>query len=49
MDLDPIYKDNRGGPALRMTLDWRDNERKMADFAIAKAVEIARGHGREGN
>jgi len=45
MDLDPIYKDSHGDPLLRMTLDWRDNERKMADFAIAKALEIARAMG----
>ncbi len=42
MDLDPTYKDKLGDPLLRLTLDWRDNERKMADFATAKAVEIAR-------
>jgi gluconate 2-dehydrogenase alpha chain len=45
MDLDPTYKDKRGDPLLRLTLDWRDNERKMADFATAKAVEIARAMG----
>ena len=28
-----------------LTLDWRDNERKMATFAIGKAVEIARAMG----
>jgi gluconate 2-dehydrogenase alpha chain len=42
MDLDPTYKDNLGDPLLRLTLDWHDNERKMADFATAKAIEIAR-------
>jgi gluconate 2-dehydrogenase alpha chain len=41
MDLDPTYKDKVGDPLLRLTLDWRDNERKMADFASVKAVEIA--------
>jgi len=45
MDLDPTYKDKVGDPLLRLTLDWRDNERKMADFATAKAVEIARAMG----
>ena len=45
MDLDPIYKDHFGDPLLRFTLDWRDNERKMAEFATAKAVEIARQMG----
>jgi gluconate 2-dehydrogenase alpha chain len=42
MDLDPTYKDKLGDPLLRLTLDWHDNERKMGDFAAAKAVEIAR-------
>jgi gluconate 2-dehydrogenase alpha chain len=45
MDLDPSYKDKLGDPLLRLTLDWRDNERHMADFATAKAVEIARAMG----
>ena len=45
MDLDPVYKDKLGDPLLRLTLDWRDNERKMAEFATAKAVEIARAMG----
>jgi gluconate 2-dehydrogenase alpha chain len=45
MDLDPVYKDHLGDPLLRFTLDWRDNERRMADFATAKAVEIAREMG----
>jgi len=45
MDLDPTYKDHLGDPLLRLTIDWRDNERKMADFIIPKAVEIARAMG----
>jgi len=45
MDLDPIYKDHFGDPLLRLTLDWRENERRMAEFAIPKAVEIARAMG----
>src|SRR5215472_9871430 len=45
MDLDPTYKDHLGDPLLRLTLDWRDNERRMAEFAIAKAAEIARTMG----
>ena len=45
MDLDPTYKDNRGDPLMRLTLDWRDNERQMVAFMIAKAVEIARAMG----
>lgn len=45
MDLDPTYKDHFGDPLLRLTLDWRDNERNMAEFANGKAIEIARAMG----
>jgi gluconate 2-dehydrogenase alpha chain len=45
MDLDPRYKDHLGDPLLRLTIDWRDNERKMAEFATQKGVEIARAMG----
>ncbi|HKW32578.1 MAG TPA: GMC family oxidoreductase [Candidatus Acidoferrum sp.] len=45
MGLDPVYKDALGDPLLRLTLDWRDNERKMAEFATPKAVEVARAMG----
>jgi gluconate 2-dehydrogenase alpha chain len=45
MDLDPVYKDHFADPLLRLTLDWRENERKMAEYVIAKAVEIAREMG----
>jgi gluconate 2-dehydrogenase alpha chain len=45
MDLDPTYKDRNGDPLLRLTLDWHDNERRMADFAIAKSIEIVRAMG----
>jgi gluconate 2-dehydrogenase alpha chain len=45
MDLDPIYKDHWGDPLLRMTIDWNDNERKMAEFMIPKGVEIGRAMG----
>ena len=45
MDLDPFYKDALGDPLLRLTLDWRDNERKMVEFATPKAVEVARAMG----
>src|SRR5437899_2858243 len=48
MDLDPVYKDRLGDPLLRLTLDWRENERKMAEYMIAKAVEIAREMGAKG-
>ena len=42
LDLDPVYKDANGDPLLRLTLDWQNNEREMAEFATAKAAEIAR-------
>ncbi len=35
-DLDPTYKDPAGDPLLRMTIDWRENERKMVEFMTAK-------------
>jgi gluconate 2-dehydrogenase alpha chain len=40
-DLDPTYKDYAGDPLLRLTQNWRNNERKMVEFMTAKAVEIA--------
>jgi len=45
MDLDSTYKDHLGDPLLRLTLDWRDNERNMAEFATKKGVEIAHAMG----
>ena len=45
MDLDPTYKDGQGDPLLRLTLDWRENERKMGEFLTQKAVEIAKAMG----
>ncbi|MSV27845.1 MAG: GMC family oxidoreductase [Bryobacterales bacterium] len=45
MDLDPVYKDAQGDPLLRLTLDWRDNERNMAKFMAEKATGIARAMG----
>ena len=45
MDLDPTYKDHWGNPLLRLTLDWRENERRMAEFATARMVEIGRAMG----
>jgi gluconate 2-dehydrogenase alpha chain len=45
MDLDPVYKDYLGDPLLRLTLDWRDNEHHMAEFATQKAVEVSHAMG----
>jgi gluconate 2-dehydrogenase alpha chain len=45
MDLEPVYKDRWGDPLLRLTLDWRDNERRLVDFATHRAGEVARAMG----
>ncbi len=45
MDLDATYQDRYGDPLLRFTLDWRDNERRMAAFMSRKATEIAKEMG----
>jgi len=45
MDLDPTYKDRFGDPLLRFTINWGDNERKMAEFVTPQAVELARAMG----
>lgn len=45
MDLDPVYKDVHGDPLLRLTLDWRENELKLLDFATEKSVQMARAMG----
>lgn len=45
LDLDPTYKDDHGDPLLRLTLNWNENERKMVDFGMTKAAEIARTAG----
>jgi gluconate 2-dehydrogenase alpha chain len=45
MDLDPTYKDRHGDPLLRLTIDWRDNERRMAAFMSRKAEQIAKEMG----
>jgi gluconate 2-dehydrogenase alpha chain len=45
LDLDPVYKDRNGDPLARMTLDWQENERRMAEFMSAKAVGIGRAMG----
>lgn len=45
MDLDPTYKDCFGDPLLRFTINWGDNERKMAEFVTPKAVELAHAMG----
>jgi len=45
IDLDPTYKDHSGDPLLRFTINWGENERKMAEFVTPKALELARAMG----
>ena len=45
LDLDPTYKDRLGRPLLRMTFDYKDNERKMASYMADRCDEIARAMG----
>jgi gluconate 2-dehydrogenase alpha chain len=40
LDLDPTYRDAFGLPLVRMTFDFRPNERRMAAYLGAKATEI---------
>ncbi len=42
MDLDPTYRDVHGDPLVRLTMDWGENERRMAEFGTAKGVEVAK-------
>lgn len=44
-DLDPTYKNPLGDPLLRMTINWQENERKMAEFMNAKMVGIGHAMG----
>ncbi len=41
LDLDPTYTDRFGRPMLRMTFDFTDNERKMSNYCVDKAGEVA--------
>ncbi|WP_038937412.1 GMC family oxidoreductase [Bradyrhizobium japonicum] len=45
LDLDPTYKDRIGRPLLRMTFDYQDNERKMANWMAVRCDEIAKAMG----
>jgi gluconate 2-dehydrogenase alpha chain len=40
LDLDPTYRDKFGQPMLRMTFDFTDNERAMANYLVDKAAAI---------
>jgi gluconate 2-dehydrogenase alpha chain len=45
LDLDPTYKDPLGRPLMRMTFDYQDNERKMANWMADRCDEIAKAMG----
>lgn len=45
LDLDPTYSDPLGRPLLRMTFDYADNERRMADFMAERCDAIVRAMG----
>jgi gluconate 2-dehydrogenase alpha chain len=45
LDLDPTYRDATGLPLLRMSFDFRDNERRMVAFLMDKCREIAKSIG----
>ncbi|MFC7402817.1 GMC family oxidoreductase [Citricoccus sp. GCM10030269] len=42
LDLDPTFKDAWGRPLLRLTFDWRDNERNMVRYISEQAGRIMR-------
>ena len=45
LSLDPTYTDRLGRPLLRITFDFPDNDRKMAQYCTSKVGEIARSMG----
>jgi gluconate 2-dehydrogenase alpha chain len=45
LDLDPTYKDPLGRPLMRMTFDYQDNERKMANWMADRCDELAKAMG----
>tara|TARA_R110002049_G_scaffold232379_1_gene404971 strand:+ start:24518 stop:26302 length:1785 start_codon:yes stop_codon:yes gene_type:complete len=42
LDLDPTWTDAFGRPLLRMTFDFPENDRKMSDYVMQRAMEVAR-------
>jgi gluconate 2-dehydrogenase alpha chain len=40
LDLDPTYRDAWGDPLLRITFDWRENERKIVRFVADQVRKI---------
>jgi gluconate 2-dehydrogenase alpha chain len=45
IDLDPTYKDAFGDPLLRMTFNWKDQDRKLMKFMGEKSAEIMKEMG----
>ncbi|TCN27081.1 GMC family oxidoreductase [Mesobacillus foraminis] len=45
IDLDPTYRDAFGDPLLRMTFNWKDQDRKLMEFMGGKAAEIMKKMG----
>jgi gluconate 2-dehydrogenase alpha chain len=45
LDLDPTYRDMFGNPLMRMTYDFPENDKRMAEYTTARAEEIARATG----
>ena len=41
LDLDPTWTDAYGRPLLRMTFNFPENDRRMSDYVMNRAVEIA--------
>ncbi|SDW67296.1 GMC family oxidoreductase [Roseicitreum antarcticum] len=41
LDLDPTWTDAYGRPLLRMTFDFPDNDRRMSDYIMSRAADIA--------
>ncbi|GAA4701746.1 GMC family oxidoreductase [Brevibacillus fulvus] len=45
LDLDPTYKDAVGDPLLRMTFNWKEQDRALSKFMGEKAAEIMKAMG----
>lgn len=45
LDLDPTYKDANGDPLLRLTFNWRKQDRELAKFMGEKSAEIMKAMG----
>lgn len=42
LDLDPTYRDQLGRPLLRMTYNFVENDHRISEYCMGKAVEIAK-------